>query len=53
MECTISNLGQEIWQPLKPYENLAEEGVQQCRVNALLAVMPQLDDSIVQRYYGE
>ncbi|KIK22768.1 hypothetical protein PISMIDRAFT_11466 [Pisolithus microcarpus 441] len=46
MERTIGNLGQEIHQPSKPYENLAEEGVRRCRVNALLAIMPELDDGI-------
>ncbi|KIK16631.1 hypothetical protein PISMIDRAFT_15704 [Pisolithus microcarpus 441] len=46
MERTIGNLGQEIRQPSKPYENLAEEGVWRCRVNALLATMPELDDRI-------
>ncbi|KIN96965.1 hypothetical protein M404DRAFT_32804 [Pisolithus tinctorius Marx 270] len=46
MERTIGNLGQEIWQPSKPYKNLAEEGVRRCRVNALLAIMPKLDDGI-------
>ncbi|KIK15659.1 hypothetical protein PISMIDRAFT_16356 [Pisolithus microcarpus 441] len=44
MECTIGNLGQEIRQPSKPYENLAEEGVRRSRVNALLAVMLELND---------
>ncbi|KAI6119745.1 hypothetical protein EDD16DRAFT_1706451 [Pisolithus croceorrhizus] len=46
MERTIGNLGQEIRQPSKPYENLAEEGVWRSRVNALLAIMPELDDGI-------
>ena len=32
MERTIGNLGQEIRQPSKPYENLAEEGVRRSRV---------------------
>ncbi|KIN93102.1 hypothetical protein M404DRAFT_171804 [Pisolithus tinctorius Marx 270] len=40
MERTIGNLGQEIRQPSQPYANLAQEGV-----NALLASMPELDDS--------
>ncbi|KAI6104466.1 hypothetical protein EDD17DRAFT_1481687 [Pisolithus thermaeus] len=44
MEHTIGNLGQEIRQPSKPYENLTEEGVWHCRVNALLASMPELND---------
>ncbi|KIK13782.1 hypothetical protein PISMIDRAFT_118202 [Pisolithus microcarpus 441] len=42
MEHTIGNLGQEIHQPSKPYENPAKEGVQQCRVNSLLMIMPEL-----------
>ncbi|KIN93118.1 hypothetical protein M404DRAFT_171788 [Pisolithus tinctorius Marx 270] len=48
MERTIGNLGQEIWQPSKPYENLAEEGVSLTprQVNALLAIMPKLNDGI-------
>ncbi|KIM58425.1 hypothetical protein SCLCIDRAFT_28084 [Scleroderma citrinum Foug A] len=46
MERTIGNLGQEIRQPSKPYENLAEEGVRRSRVNALLAIMLELDDGI-------
>ena len=32
MERTIGNLGQEIRQPSKPYENLAEEGLRRSRV---------------------
>ncbi|KAI6119524.1 hypothetical protein EDD16DRAFT_1480086 [Pisolithus croceorrhizus] len=46
MERTIGNLGQEIRQPSKPYENLAEEGVRRSRVNALLVIMPELDDGM-------
>ena len=26
MEHTIGNLGQEIWQPLKPFANIVQEG---------------------------
>ncbi|KAI6117259.1 hypothetical protein EDD16DRAFT_1481545, partial [Pisolithus croceorrhizus] len=46
MERTIGNLGQEIQQLSKPYENLAEEGMQPSRVNVLLAIIPKLDDGI-------
>ncbi|KIJ07609.1 hypothetical protein PAXINDRAFT_90134 [Paxillus involutus ATCC 200175] len=42
MERTIRNLGQEIRQPSNPYSNLAQEGVRHCRVNSLLAAMPEL-----------
>jgi hypothetical protein len=42
MEWTIGNLGQEIQQALNPYANLAQEGVRRCRVNSLLAAMPEL-----------
>ncbi|KAF8546005.1 hypothetical protein OG21DRAFT_1528114 [Imleria badia] len=43
MERTIGNLGQQICQPSKPYANLALEGVRCSQVNALLAIMPELD----------
>lgn len=43
MERTIRNLGQQIRQPSKPYANLAREGVWRSQVNALLALMPELD----------
>ncbi|KAF9224276.1 hypothetical protein BS17DRAFT_703601, partial [Gyrodon lividus] len=36
-------LGQEIRQPLHPYANLAQEGVQRCRVNALISIPPKLN----------
>ncbi|KAF9243887.1 hypothetical protein BU15DRAFT_21889, partial [Melanogaster broomeanus] len=42
MERTIGNLGQEIRQPSNPYENLLQEGVRRCQINALLASMPEL-----------
>ena len=43
MERTIGNLGQQIHQPSKPYANLAQEGVRHSQINALLAIMPELD----------
>ena len=50
MERTIGNLGQEIRQPSNPYANLAQEGVRRCRVNSLLAAMPELKISSHQRH---
>lgn len=44
MERTIGNLGQEIRQPSNPYANLSQEGVRRCKVNALLSVIPELDE---------
>ena len=45
MERTIGNLGQQIRQPSKPFANLAREGVRRCQVNALISLIPELDDS--------
>ena len=50
MERTIGNLGQEIQQPSNPYANLAQEGVRRCRVNSLLAAIPELRVSSHQRH---
>jgi hypothetical protein len=44
MERTIGNLGQEIWQPSRPYANISREGVRRCRVNSLLSMIPELDE---------
>jgi hypothetical protein len=44
MERTIGNLGQEIWQPSRPYANLSKEGVRHCQVNTLLSIIPELDE---------
>ncbi|KAG2335234.1 hypothetical protein BDR05DRAFT_858792, partial [Suillus weaverae] len=44
MERTIGNLGQEIRQPSNPYVNLSREGVRRCQVNALKAMVPNLED---------
>lgn len=43
MERTVGNLGQEIRQPSNPYANLSREGVRRCQVNALKAMIPELD----------
>ena len=42
MERTIGNLGEEIKQPSKPYANLSQRGVRRSRVNALKAMIPDL-----------
>jgi hypothetical protein len=44
MERTIGNLGQEIRQPSNPYANLSREGVRRCQVNALKAMVPDLNE---------
>ena len=46
IERTIGNLKQEIRQPSNYLQNFAMEGLQRARVNALLAALPELDDSI-------
>lgn len=43
MERTIGNLGQEICQPARLYNNLLQEGVRRCKINALLSAIPELD----------
>ncbi|EIW77607.1 hypothetical protein CONPUDRAFT_61883, partial [Coniophora puteana RWD-64-598 SS2] len=45
MERTIGNLGREIRQPSHIYENLSREGLRRCQVNALKALIPELDPS--------
>lgn len=45
MERVIGYLGGEIHQPSNPYANLAQNGVKQCRLNALKAIFPHLDSS--------
>lgn len=45
MERTIGNLGEEIKQPSKPYANLSQRGVRRSQVNALKAMIPELDDN--------
>lgn len=43
MERTIGNLGQEIKSPSQPYANLSERGLRRSQVNALKALIPELD----------
>ena len=45
MERIIGDLGGEIGQPSKPYANLAQRAVRRCQVNALKAMIPNLDES--------
>ena len=45
MECTIGNLGEEIRQPSNPYANLSQRGLLRCQVNALTAMIPDLQQS--------
>jgi len=37
------NLGQEIHQPSDPFSNLAQQGIRHCQVNALKAMLPDLN----------
>ncbi|KAF8262840.1 hypothetical protein EI94DRAFT_1704458 [Lactarius quietus] len=51
LECTISNLGQEIKQPSNPYANLANCGLCRSQLSALHTILPDLepDDPILPR----
>jgi hypothetical protein len=42
LECTIGNLGQEIKQPSKPYENLVSCGLRRSQLAALHMILPDL-----------
>ena len=52
MEHTIGNLGQEIRQPSNPYENLSQEGVRRCQVNALLSAIPEISGPSLKQLPG-
>jgi hypothetical protein len=43
LERTIGNLGEEIKQHRDPYTNISERGVRRCQVNALKAIVPDLE----------
>ncbi|KAJ7691750.1 hypothetical protein B0H17DRAFT_1169055 [Mycena rosella] len=43
LERTIGNLGEEIKQHSNPYANLSERAIRRCQVNALKAVIPDLE----------
>lgn len=45
MERTIGNLGEEIRQPSNPYANLSQRGLLRCQVNALMAMIPNLQQT--------
>ena len=46
MERTIGNLGEEIKQPSNPYANLSQRAVRRCQINALKAMIPDLDPDV-------
>ncbi|KAI5896870.1 uncharacterized protein SCHCODRAFT_01200310 [Schizophyllum commune H4-8] len=43
MERTIGNLGEEIKQHSNPYANLSERAVRRCQINALKALVPEIE----------
>jgi hypothetical protein len=43
MEQTIGNLGEEIKQPSNPFANLSQRGIRHSQVNALKAMIPDLE----------
>jgi hypothetical protein len=43
LERTIGNLGEEVKQHRDPYTNISERGVRHCQVNALKAIIPDLE----------
>jgi hypothetical protein len=46
MERTIGNLGEEIQQPSNPYQNLSRRGLRRCQINALKAMVPDLEEPV-------
>src|SRR6202041_2537545 len=45
MERVIGDLGGEIRQPSNPYANLSQHAVRRCQVNALKAMVPNLEEA--------
>jgi hypothetical protein len=45
LECTIRNLGKEIKQHSNPFANLSQHGIRRAQVNALKAMIPDLEQS--------
>ena len=45
LKCTIGNLGEEIKQHSNPFANLSQRGIRRARVNALKAMIPDLDQT--------
>ncbi|KAG7090259.1 hypothetical protein E1B28_011856 [Marasmius oreades] len=43
IECTIGNLGEEVKNHSSPYANLEQRGIHRCQVNALKALIPDLE----------
>lgn len=48
IERTIGNLGEEITSHVNPFANIAQRGVRRCQVNALKAMIPDLEPEINQ-----
>ena len=46
MERTIGNLGEEIRQPSNPFANLSQRGLRRSQVNALKAMIPDLEEPV-------
>ncbi|KAJ7120709.1 hypothetical protein C8R43DRAFT_1136650 [Mycena crocata] len=46
LERTIGNLGEEIKQHSDPYSNLTQRGIRRAQVNALKAVIPELEPEV-------
>ncbi|KJA13690.1 hypothetical protein HYPSUDRAFT_151321 [Hypholoma sublateritium FD-334 SS-4] len=46
MERTIGNLGEEVRQPSNPYANISQRGLLRCQVNALMAIIPDLQPKL-------
>jgi len=46
LEQTIGNLGEEIRQPSNPFANLSQCGIRRCQINALKAMVPDLDPPV-------
>ena len=46
MERSIGNLGEEVKQPSKPFANLSQRGILRSQVNALKAMIPDLEPTV-------
>jgi hypothetical protein len=53
MECTIGNLTEEMKQPSQPFANLAQHGLCRAQVNALKAMIPNLEKEAKQPKWSE
>lgn len=46
LERTIGNLGEEVKQPSHPFANLAQRALRRCQINALRAMLPDLEPDL-------